>query len=42
MPDVVFGRISPKDTKYEIYRRYIQRTIEEPFALFLPGFSTPA
>ena len=41
MPDVVFGRISPKDAKYEIYRSYIQRTIEEPFALFLPGFSLP-
>ena len=42
MPDVVFGRVGPKDAKYEIYRRYIQRTIEEPFALFLSGFSTPA
>jgi transcriptional regulator with XRE-family HTH domain len=41
MPDAVFGRISPKDAKYEVYRRTIRRTIEEPFALFLPGFSLP-
>jgi transcriptional regulator with XRE-family HTH domain len=41
MPDAVFGRISSKDAKYEVYRRTIRRTIEEPFALFLPGFSLP-
>jgi transcriptional regulator with XRE-family HTH domain len=42
VPDAVFGRVSPKDAKYDVYRRYIQRTIEEPFALFLPGFAQPA
>jgi len=41
MPDAVFGRVSAKDAKYEAYRRYLKRTIEEPFALFLPGFSNP-
>ena len=37
MPDAAFGRVTAKDAKYEAYCRYIRRTIEEPFALFLPG-----
>ena len=41
MPDAVFGRISAKDAKFEIYRKYLQRTVEEPFALFLPGQFQP-
>ena len=31
------GRISPTDANYELYRSHLRRTIEEPFALFLPG-----
>jgi hypothetical protein len=35
--DVQFGRIAAGHPCYEHYRRYLKRTIEEPFALFLPG-----
>lgn len=31
------GRISPDDANYAAYRQHLRRTIEEPFALFLPG-----
>jgi transcriptional regulator with XRE-family HTH domain len=31
------GRISPDDANYAVYRQHLRRTIEEPFALFLPG-----
>jgi len=31
------GRISPNDANYALYRGHLRRTIEEPFALFLPG-----
>jgi hypothetical protein len=31
------GRISPDDRNYAIYREHLRRTIDEPFALFLPG-----
>jgi transcriptional regulator with XRE-family HTH domain len=41
IPEPVFGRVSSKDAKYETYRQYIQRTIEEPFAMFIPGFNVP-
>ena len=41
VPDAVFGRISEKDAKYETYRKYLKRTVEEPFALFLPGHFLP-
>ena len=37
IPDAVFGRVSAQDAKYKVYRQYIKRTIEEPFALFLSG-----
>jgi transcriptional regulator with XRE-family HTH domain len=32
-----FGRISPDDVNFAVYRRHLRRTTEEPFALFLPG-----
>lgn len=37
MPDGQFGRIAAGHPCYERYRRYLKRTVEEPFALFLPG-----
>jgi transcriptional regulator with XRE-family HTH domain len=33
---VEFGRISAGHPCYERYRKYLKRTVEEPFALFLP------
>jgi len=32
-----FGRIGAGHARYEAYRKYLKRTIDEPFALFLPG-----
>jgi transcriptional regulator with XRE-family HTH domain len=32
-----FGRVSPNDANYEVYRTHLQRVIDEPFAMFLPG-----
>ena len=32
-----FGRIAAGHPRYEAYRKYLKRTIEEPFALFLPA-----
>jgi transcriptional regulator with XRE-family HTH domain len=37
LSDVQFGRIAVGHLCYEAYRRYLKRTVEEPFALFLPG-----
>jgi transcriptional regulator with XRE-family HTH domain len=31
------GRISPDDANYALYRKHLRRTIDEPFAMFLPG-----
>jgi transcriptional regulator with XRE-family HTH domain len=31
------GRISPDDANYALYRMHLRRTVDEPFALFLPG-----
>ena len=31
------GRILPDDANYAIYREHLRRTIDEPFAMFLPG-----
>jgi transcriptional regulator with XRE-family HTH domain len=31
------GRISSDDANYAVYRAYLRRTIDEPFAMFLPG-----
>jgi transcriptional regulator with XRE-family HTH domain len=33
-----FGRIDTDHACYARYRQYLRRTIDEPFALFLPGF----
>ena len=37
MVNVQFGRVSPHDPCYAVYRQHLKRTVEEPFALFLPG-----
>jgi hypothetical protein len=31
------GRISEGDPNYAVYRTHLKRTIDEPFAVFLPG-----
>ncbi len=31
-----FGRVAASDANHATYRNYLQRTIEEPFAMFLP------
>ena len=37
MKPIAFGRIAAGHPCHEAYRRVLRRTIEEPFALFLPG-----
>jgi transcriptional regulator with XRE-family HTH domain len=37
LPNAEFGRIDARHPRYESYRRYLRRTLEEPFALFLPA-----
>jgi transcriptional regulator with XRE-family HTH domain len=37
LTEVQFGRIPSGHRCYERYREYLKRTVEEPFALFLPG-----
>jgi transcriptional regulator with XRE-family HTH domain len=37
IPAPTVGRISPNDANYAIYREHLRRTIDEPFAMFLPG-----
>jgi hypothetical protein len=37
IPNPTFGRTSSDDANYAIYRTHLPRTIDEPFALFLPG-----
>ena len=37
LANVEFGRISAGHSCYEAYRRYLNRTVEEKFARFLPG-----
>ena len=37
LTDVEFGRITAGHPCYEAYRRYLNRTVEEQFARFLPG-----
>jgi transcriptional regulator with XRE-family HTH domain len=36
LKSVQFGQIGPKETCYSLYRKYLKRTIEEQFAVFLP------
>jgi transcriptional regulator with XRE-family HTH domain len=35
--DVEFGRIAADHPRHDSYRSYLRRTVEEPFALFLPA-----
>jgi transcriptional regulator with XRE-family HTH domain len=37
MPDAVYGRISAGQPCYATYREIVQRTVDEPFAIFVPG-----
>jgi transcriptional regulator with XRE-family HTH domain len=37
LKDVQFGRVGPDSACYPQYRKYLKRTVDEPFALFLPG-----
>jgi transcriptional regulator with XRE-family HTH domain len=37
IPSPTVGRISSGDVNYAIYREHLRRTIDEPFAMFLPG-----
>jgi transcriptional regulator with XRE-family HTH domain len=37
VPAPSFGRIPPTDSNYATYRAHLQRIIDEPFAMFLPG-----
>jgi len=37
LKEVQFGRVGPADACYAMYRKYLKRTVEEPFAVFLPG-----
>jgi transcriptional regulator with XRE-family HTH domain len=37
IPSPTVGRILPDDANYKVYREHLRRTIDEPFAMFLPG-----
>jgi len=37
VPSPTFGRISSNDANYAVYRSHLRRTVDEPFAMFLPG-----
>ncbi len=37
IPSPTFGRISSNDANYTVYRQHLRRTIDEPFAMFLPA-----
>jgi transcriptional regulator with XRE-family HTH domain len=37
LKEVHFGRVGPNDSCYAMYQRHLKRTVDEPFALFLPG-----
>jgi transcriptional regulator with XRE-family HTH domain len=37
IPSSTLGRISTGDANYAVYRQHLRRTIDEPFAMFLPG-----
>jgi transcriptional regulator with XRE-family HTH domain len=32
-----FGRIAPSDGNHALYRKHLKHTLDEPFALFMPG-----
>lgn len=37
VPDAVFGRIAPAHALHDRYEVVLKRTLDEPFAMFLPG-----
>jgi transcriptional regulator with XRE-family HTH domain len=37
IPSPSVGRISSGDVNYAVYREHLRRTVDEPFAMFLPG-----
>jgi transcriptional regulator with XRE-family HTH domain len=37
IPSPTVGRILSDDANYTVYREHLRRTIDEPFAMFLPG-----
>ncbi|MEP7452346.1 helix-turn-helix transcriptional regulator [Phyllobacterium sp. SB3] len=37
LPEAPLGRIGPDQPGFETYAAYLKRTVEEPFAMFLPG-----
>jgi transcriptional regulator with XRE-family HTH domain len=37
VPNPTLGRIVADDANYAVYRTHLRRTIDEPFAMFLPG-----
>jgi transcriptional regulator with XRE-family HTH domain len=37
IPAPTLGRVSEGDPNYAVYRTHLRRTIDEPFAMFLPG-----
>jgi len=37
IPNPTFGRISSDNANYSAYRAHLRRTIDEPFAMFVPG-----
>lgn len=37
VPKPSLGRVAPDDANHALYRSHLRRTVEEPFALFLPG-----
>src|SRR4029078_964287 len=37
IPKPSFGRISSDNVNYSVYRSHLRRTVDEPFAMFLPG-----
>ena len=36
VPKPSLGRVAPDDPNHALYRKHLRRTVEEPFALFLP------
>ena len=37
LKEVHFGRVGESDSCYAMYRQYLKKTVDEPFALLLPG-----
>ncbi|EJM99502.1 helix-turn-helix transcriptional regulator [Phyllobacterium sp. YR531] len=41
LADAPLGRINPDQPGFDAYAAYLKRTVEEPFAMFLPGVAAP-